>query len=122
MTDIVKTAGDATKIELSADRSTIHADALDLSYITIKIKDSNGTLVPNADNLIHFDIEGEGEIVGVANGNPICLESAKGKERSAFSGMCQVVIRSTHKNGKIVLKASSLGLPDEKIELTSKFD
>ncbi len=122
LTDIVKTAGDPSKIELTADRSTIHSDGLDLSYITIKIKDNKGTLVPNADNLVHFEIEGEGEIVGVANGNPICLESAKGKERSAFSGMCQVVIRSTHKQGKIILKASSLGFPDEKIEITSKLD
>ena len=115
--DIVKTAKDPAKIELTADRSTIFADGKDLSYITIKIKDKEGTLVPDADNLVHFNLEGEGEIVGVGNGNPISLESAKGKERSAFSGMCQVVIRGTTKNGKIILKASSLGLPDEKITI-----
>jgi beta-galactosidase len=119
VTDIVKTAGDPAMIELSADRSTIHADRKDLSYITVKIKDKNGTLVPNADNLIHFDLEGEGQIVGVGNGNPISLESAKGRERSAFSGMCQVVIQSASKKGNIILKASSLGLPDEKITLLS---
>jgi len=77
-----------------------------------------GTLVPDADNLIHFDISGEGVIAGVANGNPISLESAKGKERRAFSGMCQVVIKGTDKKGKITLKASTLGLPDESITLT----
>ena len=114
-TDIVKTADDPGKIDLVADHSAIKADGKDLSYITVKIKDRQGTLVPNADNLIHFDIEGEGRIVGVSNGNPISLESPKGKERSAFSGMCQVVIQSTFNKGKIILKASSLGLPDEKI-------
>ncbi len=119
LTDEIKTAGDPAKIELNADRSTIHADGQDLCYIKIKILDDKGTLVPNADNLIHFDVEGEGRITGVANGNPICLESAKGKERSAFSGMCQVVIQSTKYNGRIILKASSRGLPDEKIEITS---
>ncbi|MCX6220213.1 MAG: DUF4982 domain-containing protein [Bacteroidia bacterium] len=119
-TDIVKTAGDPAKIELVADRSAIAADGKDLSYITVKIKDSKGTLVPEADNLVHFDIEGEGKIVGVANGNPISIEPAKGSERRAFSGMCLVVIQSTSKNGSISLKASSLGLPDEKISLLSR--
>ena len=117
--DIVKTAGDPAKIELTADRSVINADGKDLSYITVKIKDRNGTLVPNADNLINFDLKGEGRIVGVANGNPISLEPAKGKARCAFSGMCQVVIQSTNNNGKIFLKASSLGLPDEMTEISS---
>jgi beta-galactosidase len=117
--DVVKTANDPAKIELIADRPTISADGEDLSYITIKIKDKEGTLVPDADHLIHFDLEGEGQIVGVGNGNPISLESAKGKERRAFSGMCQVVIKSTPRKGKIILKASSLGLPDEKITIMS---
>jgi len=116
-TDVVKTAGDPAQIELVADRSTILADGIDLSYITVKIKDDQGTLVPDADNLVHFDLEGEGKIVGVANGDPISLEPAKGKERRAFSGMCQVVVQSTGRKGKITLKASSLGLPDEKISL-----
>ena len=118
-TDVVKTANDPAKIELIADRSTISADGKDLSYITVKIKDKEGTLVPDADHLIHFDLEGEGQIVGVGNGNPISLESPKGKECRAFSGMCQVVIQSTPRKGKIILKASSLGLSDEKIELSS---
>ena len=119
-TDKVITAGDPAKIELSADRSAISADGVDLSYIKVKITDKNGVVVPNAENLVHFCLEGEGKIVGVGNGNPISLESAKGSERSAFSGLCQAVVQSTHKAGNIVLIASSLGLSNEKIILTSK--
>jgi len=122
LTDIVKTAGDPSKIELVADRSTISADGKDLAYITVKITDKNGNMVPTADNLVHFDLEGEGQIVGVGNGNPISLEPAKGIERRAFSGMCQVIIQSTPKNGKIILKASSLGLSDQIIKLNSNID
>ncbi|MBV5314396.1 MAG: glycoside hydrolase family 2 protein [Prolixibacteraceae bacterium] len=118
-TEIVKTAGDAAKIDLSADRNTIHADGKDLSFITVKITDENGTLVPNADNLVHFELEGEGEIVGVGNGNAMSLEPAKGKERRAFSGMCQVIIQSAGKAGDIRLRASSLGLPEAIISLKS---
>ncbi len=116
--DVVKTAADPVKMELSADRSAIHADGTDLSYITVKITDELGTLVPEADNLVHFEIEGEGKIVGVGNGNAMSLEPAKGHERRAFSGMCQAIIQSSGKKGNVTLKATSLGLADEKITLS----
>ena len=116
--DIVKSANDPAKIELSADRATIHADGKDLSFITVKITDDQGTLVPEADNLVHFEIQGEGRIVGVGNGNAMSIEPAKGNERRAFSGMCQVIIQSSGKKGNIILKASSPGFADEKITLS----
>lgn len=118
-TDIVTTADDPARVNLSADRSTIHADGKDLSFITVKITDENGTLVPDSDNLVHFEIEGEGKIVGVGNGNPMSFEPAKGLERRAFSGMCQVIVQSTGKKGSILLKASSLGLQPGIISLTT---
>ena len=117
-TDVIKTSADAVKVELSADRSAIRADGTDLSFITVKITDEHGTLVPESDNLVHFEIEGEGKIVGVGNGNAMSLEPAKGHERRAFSGMCQVIIQSTGKKGNITLKATSLGLADEKITIS----
>jgi beta-galactosidase len=116
-TDVVKTAGDPAKIELTADRSVLQADGRDLSYITVKILDKQGTLVPDAGNLVCFDLEGEGTIAGVANGDPISIEPAKGRQRSAFSGMCQVVVQSTGKKGGILLKATSLGLASASIDL-----
>jgi beta-galactosidase len=119
VTEEVKTAGDPAKIELIADRNTISADGKDLSFITVKITDENGKLVPGADNLVHFDLKGEGTIAGVGNGNAMSLEPAKGHERHAFSGMCQVIVQSTGKKGDITLKASSLGLPETVISLKS---
>ena len=119
-TDVKRTAGDAAKIELDADRTKIRADGMDLSFITVKITDDEGTLVPTADHLLFFDLQGEGKIVGVGNGNPISRESFKGRQRHAFSGMCQVVIQSTKKMGKIHLTASSLGLTDAIVQVISE--
>ena len=116
-TDKVQTSGEAAKISLTADRNTLDASGKDLSFITVQILDEKGILVPGADNLVHFDVIGEGRIVGVANGNPMSQEPSKGFERRAFSGMCQVVIQSTGKKGNIILKATSLGLPDETTSL-----
>ncbi len=119
-TDEVKTAGDPAKIELNADRNILTADGRDLSFVTVKITDENGVLVPYADNLVHFDIQGEGTLTGVGNGNAMSQEPAKGRERHAFSGLCQAIIQSTGKPGSIVLKASSPGLSDCQIKLKSE--
>ena len=117
-TDEVKTAGEAAKIELTADRKNITADGKDLSFITVKITDSNGIAVPDADNLVQFELEGAGKIVGVGNGNAMSQESAKSNERKAFSGLCQVIIQSTGDKGAVTLKAKSLGLESQKIIVT----
>jgi beta-galactosidase len=118
--DAVRTAGDAARIELNPDRSSIRATGTDLSFITVNITDENKTLVPDADNLVHFDIEGEGKIVGVGNGNAMSLEPAKGLERRAFTGKCLVIVQGSAKKGKIILKASSLGLPESRITLSNE--
>lgn len=114
----IKTAGDAAKISLSADRTSIKADSKDLSFITVKVLDENGTLVPGADNLVFFEIAGEGKIVGVGNGNPISREACKGRQRRAFNGLCQVVLQNTGRKGSITLTASSLGLAAERIVIS----
>ena len=119
-TDQVQTAEEAAKIELTADRENLDASGKDLSFVTVRVTDENGILVPTADNLIHFELEGEGKIVGVASGNAQSLEPAKGSERRAFSGMCLVVIQGTGIKGRITLKASSLELHKSKIDLNRK--
>ena len=119
-TDQVVTSGDAAKIELVADRKNLDASGKDLSFVTVRITDENGVLVPGADNLIHFELEGAGKIVGLANGNPMSLEPAKGSVRRAFSGMCLVVVQTTAKKGEIVLKASSPVLKECKMTLSSQ--
>lgn len=119
-TDIVRTAGEPAVIELTADRSMIEANGKDLSFVTVRITDENGTLVPDADNLVRFEIEGEGTIAGVGNGNAQSLEPAKGSERRAFSGMCQVVVQSGSMKGGITLKAHSPGLSGAELALKSE--
>lgn len=103
----IKTAGDPARIVLSADRKQISANGTDLSFVTVEVRDKDGNLCPNADNLIHFDLKGSGTIVGVDNGSPISGESFKANFRKAFYGKCLVVIQSATTKGNITLKATS---------------
>jgi beta-galactosidase len=113
----VKTSGEPAKIKLSADRTTIHADGKDLSFITVEVLDKQGVVVPNANNLIQFDIEGEASIAGVDNGNQSSHEPFKANFRKAFNGKCLVVIQSSDKKGQVCVKATSKNLEPSSIDL-----
>lgn len=116
----VITASDAATMELMADRYFILADGKDLSFITVEVNDENGQIVPNADNLIHFNIEGPGKIVGVDNGDPTSHEAFKAEQRKAFKGKCLVVVQSEMEAGEITLTASSDGLKANKIVIVTQ--
>ncbi|MCX3265149.1 DUF4982 domain-containing protein [Pedobacter agri] len=116
----VRTAGAPAKIELIADRKNIKADGKDLSFITVRILDEAGNVVPNADNLVDFKIEGNGFIAGVDNGFQASLEPFKANYRKAFHGLCLAILQSTEKAGSIKLTADAKGLASSSITITTK--
>lgn len=113
--DIVKTANEAKKVNLTADRQVITADGYDLSFITVDIVDENGTLVPTADNLVNFEVKGNGKIVGVDNGNAASVERYKDNKREAFNGKALVIVQSTKNAGAFTLTATSDGISSDNI-------
>ncbi|WP_225872513.1 glycoside hydrolase family 2 TIM barrel-domain containing protein [Pedobacter polaris] len=116
----IKTAGAPAKIELIADRKVIKADGRDLSFITVKVLDKDGNLVPNAANLVNFKIEGEGFIAGVDNGFQASLEPFKANYRKAYNGLCLAIIQAKEKAGTIKLTATSNGLTSSSVLITTK--
>jgi beta-galactosidase len=110
LTTEIKTAGAPARIILSADRKQIKADGNDLSFITAKVVDANGVVVPDASNLIEFSVNGEAEIVGTDNGCQTSMESFKSKNHKAFNGLCLAVIQSKEKKSTVIVKATSKGL------------
>ncbi|RKD90304.1 beta-galactosidase GalB [Mangrovibacterium diazotrophicum] len=115
----IHTAGQAAKIELIADRNNIKADGSDLSFITVKVTDKDGNMVPDAANLINFNVDGEGFVAGVDNGYQASTDPFKASYRKAFNGMCLVIVQSTEHAGNIKITASSDGLESNSLTLTS---
>jgi len=113
------TANKVSQIRLSADRNKIKANGQDLSFITVELTDNNNVRNPKADDLVSFEVEGRGTIAGVGNANPVSLESFQQSQRKTWHGRCLVVVKSDTVAGKIVLKASSKGLPSMKLEIES---
>jgi beta-galactosidase len=117
----VRTAGAPARISMVPDRMTISADGADLSFITVRIEDKDHNLVPAADNLVQFTVEGPGKIAAVDNGNPASTESFQSDRRKAFSGMCLLIVRSERgRAGRIRITANSMGLDAAMTEVASR--
>lgn len=116
----LRTAGEPYQIKLTPDRKVINADGTDLSFISVEVLDKAGILCPNSDNLIHFDISGNGSIAGVDNGSPISMEGFKKPYRKAFYGKCLVIVRGDKNKGTIQLNASSKNLKASSAEIKVK--
>ncbi len=107
----MKTAGNPAQLKVEPDRSELSADGRDLSFVTVTVTDEAGQMSPRADNRIHFEVQGPGEIVATDNGDPTSFESFQSPDRKAFNGLCLVIVRGkAGQPGTIILTATADGL------------
>ena len=119
--DVRKTTGPPTRIELQADRDHIDGEAGELAFVTVRITDGDGLVVPDAKTPLRFTIEGPGEIVATDNGDPTDFVPFPSPQRAAFNGLCLVIVKPIHgQRGVIRLVAEADGLPPETVRLTSQ--
>lgn len=116
----IATAGPAAKLELTADRSVLHADGEDLSFVTIRVLDSRGNLVPDAAQSVRISVEGAGRLVATDNGSPVSHESFQSDNLKAFNGLALAIVRTGQQKGEIVIHAVSEGLDSAAIRLQTK--
>jgi beta-galactosidase len=120
-TDTVKTTGEAKRLELQPDRSTIAGDGHDISFVTLRVADKAGLTVPRAGNLVRFSITGPGEIVATDNGDATDLASFQTTDRKAFNGLALAIVKAKRgQPGVITLTATSDGLTAAKTTIKLK--
>jgi len=118
---IITTTGKAAQLSAVADRNIIQADGEDLSFITVRITDKDGNIVPDAKNTIQCSIDGPGEIVATDNGDPANLVSFASTKREAYFGLLLVIVRTQKgKPGTIKINATSEDLKATTVEIKSK--
>lgn len=115
-----RTVGPAEGLNLTADRTTITADGLDLSFITVAVTDGSGDIVPYATDSITFSISGPGEIVSTDNGDPSDQTPFPSLTRKAFSGLALAIVRSeAGQAGEIMVSAAADGLTSAQVTLVA---
>jgi len=120
-TDSVETTGDMYKLSLSADQKVISNNGEELLFVTVKVQDKKGLLVPGSHPAIQFGIDGPGEIVATDNGDPTSFESFQSPVKSAFNGMALVIVKpKAGAAGKLHIYAKSTGLQQGDISIEVK--
>ena len=119
--DSIRTTGKPAFIKLTPDRSLIRADRNDLSYVKVEVTDTEGNLVPDADNiLIKFQVSGNGKIAGVGSGNPVDMASFQQPFRKTWQGRCLAILQPEGSAGKIILTARAEGLKEATAEIVTQ--
>ena len=116
-TDEAKTAGGPARIQLLADRDAITSDGCDLSFITVRILDDRGIMVPVAGNEVAMSVTGPGRLLGLCSGDPASHENPKAGRLKAFNGLLLAIVQSDGHSGDIAVTASSPGLSSEPIKI-----
>jgi beta-galactosidase len=109
---VMRTAGPPAKLRLGLDRYDMVGDGDDLIYVTVEALDAQGSVCPNADNLVRYEISGAGRIAGIANGDPHSVEPFVADRQRLFHGKGVVVLQSlAGKTGSLRLTVATDGLP-----------
>jgi len=117
---VIRTAGKPHHIELVADRSRLAADGEDLAYVTVRVVDKDGNLIPDAGDLIKFRVKGAGRFRAAANGDASNLDLFHLPQHHAFAGQLTALVQTSNRPGTITLEASAKGLKKATITLKSE--
>jgi beta-galactosidase len=96
----IKTAGAPECIRMSVDYK-----GKETTFINVEVVDKDGNLCPWAEDMIYFDYEGEGGILGTDNGCQTSMERFTAPKRKAFFGKCLVVAKG---KGSITARSATL--------------
>jgi len=114
----ITTAGPAAALVLAVDSDTLAADPEAVAEVTVKVVDAQGNVVPKADNLVSFVVDGPARLIGVDNGDPASHDSYQASSRPAFNGLALAVVRLTGTAGTMSVTATSPGLPSATVTIS----
>ncbi|MCI6551767.1 MAG: DUF4982 domain-containing protein [Prevotella sp.] len=115
----IETTDEARKLVLKADPESWKADGMDLQHIRIYAVDKKGRRVYNAQQELHFKVEGDAKIVAVDNGDINSNELNVGSQRKLYNGSALVILRSGRKPCKVKLSVQSPDFKEQSITLVT---
>ncbi|MEH0152687.1 glycoside hydrolase family 2 TIM barrel-domain containing protein [Limibacter armeniacum] len=113
----LKSAGKPVKMLLTADQSTLTANAYDVSHLVVQLVDSKGVPVQTEDVRVNFEVEGEAKLLGVDNGAKTNTEDFQKNNILTSKGRCLTIIQSTKTAGTVTVTAKAEGFESQSIEI-----
>ena len=116
--DIKQTSGQPVKLQMRVvEHENNHPKENETVLVEVYAVDENNIEVPTADTLVTLDITGDGELIGMSNGNPVDHTDKFNKSRRLFSGKMLVIVQCREEFNNICIEAKAENCESVKLEL-----
>ncbi|MGC6400898.1 glycoside hydrolase family 2 TIM barrel-domain containing protein [Sphingomonas sp. FW199] len=119
ISDRLRTAGAPAAIRLTADSPTVGSDFDSMTYVRAEIVDAKGVVVPGANQLMRFSIEGAGKLIATDNGSVTEHRPFAAPERQPRNGYATALVRGAG-NGRFTVRVRADGLKPGVVTLQAK--
>ncbi len=117
--DTLVTAGVPAALSAVVYDGPIAADGVDIAQIEVSVLDCKGNLVSSASNLLHVELEGSIELLGIENGNLSDNTDYTVPHRRAHQGRALIYVRSNGEQGTSRVRVcSDEGIRSAEAEIT----
>ena len=119
--EIKQTSGDATKLGMRiVKHGNHHPKSNETVLIEVYAMDENNIEVPTSDTLVNINVTGDGELIGMANGNPADHSGKLDESRKLFSGKMLVILQCREEVNNICIEAEAENCESAKLELVTE--
>ena len=116
----IRTAGKADHFVLTPNRKELKADGEDLLYVTVRLADKDGNIVPTDEREVKFSTKGAGKFRATANGDATSLRPFHEPVMDLFSGAATAIVQAGDKPGDLTLTVTAKGLKPASITVPVK--
>ncbi len=119
ISDRLRTAGRPAAIRLSSDAATVGSDFDSMAYIRAQVVDAKGVTVPAAEQLLHFAVQGAGELIATDNGSVTDHRPFASPDRQPRDGSAVALVRGAG-DGRFTVHVRADGLKPGAITLQAR--
>jgi beta-galactosidase len=95
-------------LELRVDRKEVRADTTDLAFVELRLVDGDGIVATAVDRAVTVEVDGPGELKGLASARPATEEPFTGSSCTTYDGRALAVVRPTGE-GTITVRVAAEG-------------
>lgn len=105
---------------ITADKTSLKADAYDVSHLVVQLGDANGRAIKVDNKKVTFEIIGEAKLLGVDTGEDDNVQDFQSNSIVTAKGRCLAIIQSKHTKGPVTIVAKVDGFAPQKININVK--
>lgn len=118
--DSVSTAGEPFRLVAIADKKVLNDRTDEMAFVRIEVVDKYGHLCPESDCLVSLAVEGDGQFVASANGDPTDLHPFHLPQMPVFKGKLMALVKGCGRKGNMWVEAKAAGLESCKLNIKIK--